>query len=675
MSSQQLSKVALLVLLSAASSPVTAADVPLADFARHPQFISAKLSPHGDYLAATIVLHDQTVLSLMRLSDHKGVNVVPRGDRDVYRFWWVAPDRLMYALAERGSPLDMPSATGELFGVNADGSGDGTLYSWRGVPQDSGRVRQVSPHRAIASMLDPMPDDPKFALIETMPLNGAGRGIYMTTASSGVYPEVDRIDVRTGATTKVVTSPMRNASFLTDHDHVVRFAYGYDIDFVYRVWYRAGDDQPWELVFDGKRDGQEVAPVAFDRAQDAVYFECPGAHGVGGFCIWDLKTRKLSTLWSGTEAGLDPENAYEETFDGRDILAIRSLPGRPATTIVDRNAPEAKVLADLLNQFQGEDVYFTSHSQDGRKALFKVESDVDPGRFYLYDADAKKATFLFARRPWIDPAKMAPKDPIALKARDGLPLHGYLTRPVGEKDGKDLPLVVFVHGGPFGIRDRWDFDPYVQVLASRGYAVLQVNFRGSGGYGDAFEHAGYRQWGGTMQDDVTDATIWAVTQGIADPKRLCIFGGSYGGYAALEGVVREPDLYRCAIGYAGVYDLKKMYSTGDVPESDFGTNYLKQTIGTDAADLWKRSPIAHVDRIKAKVMLIVGGQDWRVAPEQGIAMREALDKAHVANEWLYRRTEGHGFYTEPDVEDLFAKVLAFLDANIGAAAGGSAAPH
>jgi dipeptidyl aminopeptidase/acylaminoacyl peptidase len=310
-------------------------------------------------------------------------------------------------------------------------------------------------------------------------------------------------------------------------------------------------------------------------------------------------------------------------------------------------------------------VKFASRTHDGRKVVVLIESDANPGEFYLYDAGDRKLTFLLARRPWIKSGEMAPMEPIALKARDGLSLHGYLTRPPGKSEATNLPLVVFVHGGPYFVRDHWQYDPYVQSIASRGFAVLQVNFRGSGDYGADFLRAGFRQWGGTMQDDVTDATKWAVAEGIADPKRICIYGASYGGYAALRGATKEPDLYRCAIGYVGVYDLRLMYTRGDIPQSTFGDNYLKMVLGEDEAMLWDRSPLAHVDRLKAKVMVIVGGEDTRVPPIQGERLHEALDKAHVAHEWLYQRTEGHGFYDEGNRTDLLTKIAAFLDASIG----------
>jgi dipeptidyl aminopeptidase/acylaminoacyl peptidase len=198
--------------------------------------------------------------------------------------------------------------------------------------------------------------------------------------------------------------------------------------------------------------------------------------------------------------------------------------------------------------------------------------------------------------------------------------------------------------------------------------VLQVNFRGSGGYGDAFMRAGFREWGAKMQDDVTDATRWAITEGIADPSRICIYGASYGGYAALRGATKEPDLYRCAIGYVGVYDLRLMYSRGDIPQSTYGDNYLKMVLGEDESVLWDRSPVAHVDQLKANVMLIVGGEDRRVPPIQGERLHDALNKAHVAHEWLYQRTEGHGFYDEGNLNNMLASVMQFLDRNIGESA-------
>ena len=630
------------VLLTAWANTANAA-VPLADFARHAQFHDIKISPQGDYLAASAVVEGKAVLSLIRLADMKGVNLRPREGDEVVEFWWVAPHRVFYGVSEKTAGLEQPSATGELYAVNADGSGKKLMIGYR-----------ANGAWINADVIRPLYTADNKVLISKSHWNGSRDGAYPVAAS---------MDVDSGALVERATAPIRNASFVADNHGQIRFASAYATDQKLRVYYRAKDGADWELLVDESRKDAAVTPLGFDRDDHNVYFDCGGTHGVGGLCLWNVATRKLSTLWSGAESGV---RGLVLTFDGHDVVAIRAMPGRVATTLIDKNAPEAKLLVGLMQQFPGADVQLTSSTPDGSKVVFLVSGGSDPGQFFLYDSASRKASFLFARRPWIKPEQMAAVEPISLKSRDGLALHGYLTRPSGQEDAKNLPTVVFVHGGPYGIRDHWEFDPHVQMLASRGYAVLQVNYRGSGGYGEAFEHAGFREWGGKMQDDVTDATRWAIAQGVADPKRICIFGASYGGYAALEGAVKEPELYRCAIGYVGVYDLRLMYTRGDIPQSTYGDNYLKRVLGEDESVLWDRSPIAHLDRLKAKIMLIVGGADKRVPPVQGESLRSALNKAHIEHEWIYQRTEGHGFYDEKSAQDMFGKVVAFLDRNLGA---------
>jgi dipeptidyl aminopeptidase/acylaminoacyl peptidase len=310
----------------------------------------------------------------------------------------------------------------------------------------------------------------------------------------------------------------------------------------------------------------------------------------------------------------------------------------------------------------------TSTTWDGSKAVVYVYSDTDPGQYYLYDAKTQKVEFMFANRPDIKPEQMAVMKPITFKARDGLTIHGYLTLPKG--GDKNLPLIIHPHGGPFGIRDEWGFDPEVQYLAYHGYAVLQVEYRGSGGYGNAFMEAGYRQWGGAMQDDLTDATHWAVDQGVADPKRICIYGASYGGYAAIEGVEKEPDLYKCAVGYAGVYDLVKMHHEAGYIHGQILEPFMDRTVGTDEDVMRANSPYLHVDKIKADLFLAHGGADHTVVPAHAEELRDALDKIHKPYEWVYYPNEGHGFYALDHQVDVYTKMLAFFDKEIGPGATG-----
>lgn len=654
---------AIAALFALANLAQAAEPVPLANFAKHMQFKDVKISPDGTYLAATSIIEGKTVLTFVNLADNTGITIRPRNDDEVYKFWWVSTQRVVYSVAQNATILEQPELTGELFAVNRDGSGTDTLFGYRASDSASGstgsHIQKKEKEYASGWMLDDLRDDDDEALITVQRWNwshGGGSG------GEGLHSEARRINVKTGINRAIAKSPLVNGEFITDHKGEVRFTYGFDNQQYAKVYYRKDNKAEWELIVDEKDQAQASWPIAFNRSGEGVYFRCAGKNNRGGLCLWDVATRSFKTLWSGSGSAV---TGYEYTFDEQDLFAIRSMPGRVAVTLLDKKAPEATVLAELMGAFPGSDVSFVNASKDGKKVVLQVQGDRDPGSFYLYDADAKKVSFLLARADWIKPETMAAMEPFELKARDGLPLHGYLTRPPGQEEAKNLPMVVLVHGGPYGVRDSWEYNPRIQVLASRGYAVLQVNFRGSGGYGGAFQDAGWGEWGAKMQDDVTDATRWAITQGVADPKRICIFGSSYGGYAALQGTVREPDLYKCAIGSVGVYDLALMKTRGDIPQSFSGENYLDRALGKDDKVIAQRSPINNLDKIKAKVMLIVGGQDKRVPPVQGESLHNAMAKRGIEHEWLYQRTEGHGFYDEANAEDMYAKMIAFLDRNIG----------
>lgn len=639
------------------------AEVPLADFARHIQYYDVKISPDGEYIAADAVIANRRSLAIIRLSDMKATRITPRLD-EIVDFTWVGKQRLMYRVGELVGGLEKPVSNGELYFVDADGGGNDILFGYRAGKDTTGtHIKSVTAERASGYLIDELRDDDKNILIYVRE--------WKSTAEP-TPPAVYKLDVRDGSKKRLFVSPIRSSSgFLADHAGNVNFAYGVDANNRWQVMYRGKDDDNWVTVFDGTNTPGEPTPLAYDRDDKTVYWSCEPEGKIGGLCSWTAEDRTLKPVWTAKDVEMD---SILMDFDDTTVVGVRAYPGRSAVGVINKKTAMIETLPMLMQQFPGETVEITSVTRDGKRAIVSVHSDVNPGEFFLYDRDNKKLAAILKRADKIDPDQMAPMEPIKLKSRDGLDLNGYLTRPLGQEQGKNLPLVVYVHGGPFDVRDYWAYDPTVQMLASRGYAVLQVNFRGSGGYGHAFEVAGYKQWGGTMQDDVTDATKWAIEQGIADPKRICIYGTSYGGYAALMGTVREPDLYRCAIGDAGVYDLRLMLTRGDVQESSYGENYLEQTVGTDTALLAARSPITQLEKIKANLMLIVGGQDKRVPPVHGESVHNALEKRGVKHEWLYQRTEAHGFYDEKNVEDMYMRMLAFLEANIGGKAAAPASP-
>jgi dipeptidyl aminopeptidase/acylaminoacyl peptidase len=334
--------------------------------------------------------------------------------------------------------------------------------------------------------------------------------------------------------------------------------------------------------------------------------------------------------------------------------------------------PDAQLIAELHGAFPGKEVSVFDSSRDRNFLILIVESDREPGTFYLLDRAAKKATIIARRYPWLPAEKQGPQKPFTMKARDGLALNGLLTLPPGSS-GKNLPLVVLPHGGPHGMLDGWGFDPELQILAQHGYAVLQVNYRGSGGYGWQFEEKGYRQWGRKMQDDVTDATKWAIAEGVADPNRICIYGASYGGYAALMGPIREPGLYRCAAGLSGVFDLSKMYKWGSIRRSDLGMRYLKRVLGEDQAELAANSPAKLADKLGVPVLLAHGYLDARVDVKHAQLMARELGKRKHPVEYQEYSATGHALRLRRHQLDFYTRLLRFLDANIGKGAATTAA--
>lgn len=643
--------VAAIVFLCAATSH--AQSVSFVDLARHTEYRQVKISPDGEFLAATAVINGKTALALIHISDKKGTVVRPRDGDEVIDFWWSSSRRVIYTVGTRVGGFDQPFASGELFGVNADGGSPQLLYGFRQQNEGAGSLVQhhVS-NNGTAEFIASIPTDPNYVLVSISSWDAAGR--------EGALPIAYKMDARNGTLSKIISAPGRNMAFIADHRGHIRFVYGEDVHGDINVFQHPPDGGGWQPM--AKPSADRSIPLGFTADDSQAYFRCSPAGGGFGVCTWDPKTQALQAVWSN--AKVEPTGLLVGATDD-EVIGVSFQDGRAGAAFFNGGSADAKALVMLMKQFPGESVSIVSGTADGRLCVVLVDADADPGTYYLFDRDGKKLTLLLTRAPWIHPEQMATKQPIEVAARDGLKLDGYLSYPPGHEDGKHLPLVVFVHGGPYGVRDEWNFDPYVQMMATRGYAVLQVNFRGSGGRGPAFMKAGWGEWGGKMQDDVTDATHWAIDQGIADPRRICIFGGSYGGYAALEGAVKEPDLYQCAIGYVGVYDLNLMYARGDIPQSTFGDNYLQRVLGNDTRVLASRSPINQLGQLKAKVMLVVGGEDRRVPSIQGSNLHMALGKRGIAHAWLDRPDEMHGFYKEANLADLYARVTQFIGSSIG----------
>jgi dipeptidyl aminopeptidase/acylaminoacyl peptidase len=642
----------------AGSASGGSSQLPIADFIKRDAFGTMKISPTGEYLAATVPLSDRTSLVIFRRSDNKlaemtgHVTLSPK--THIADFNWVNDKRIIFSIAEKEGDLVTPSPTGELFGVNADGSGQGMAL----VGMRSGGSTLLAGNdskEVFASLIDSLRHDDANVLI--------------SLASQSPFTEAALMNVVSGSKRTVAKAPVRNAQFLDDPGGTVRFAWGANDDTRVKTYYRADANSDWELINDESKTEIQVELVGFSADGKTAYLQSEETSGPDGIYSFDTATRKRELVYR--DDNTSPAGFLRSPEDGSVYAAVFD-DGKPRVQYLDPENRYAKQLRNIQASLKDVMVVPASYSKDGSLSLYMAYSERVPGDYYLFDRAANKLTYTASKAAWFKPEMLSEMRPVDFKARDGLPIEAFLTIPRGS-DGRNLPLVVNPHGGPFGPYDQWGYDFEVQLLASRGYAVLQVNYRGSGNYGRAFTHAGYKQWGGTMQDDLTDATKWAIEQGIANPNRICIYGASYGGYAALEGVAKEPNLYRCAIGYVGVYDMPTMYHRGDIQERKSGENFLKEALGEE--NLEAISPTHLANRIVVPVMMVAGAEDVRAPAKHTELMRDALQRAGKQVDAKIYPGEGHGFYTEADKLDLYTRMLAFLDRNIGAGAGGAPADH
>lgn len=632
-------------LLSAAQA---AKPYDIEDFIRKQKFEDIKISPTGEYYAASVRVERKTALAILRRSDNKVMaSMSIPGDRThVDDFWWVNADRVLLSTAEKIGALEAPQPTGELYAVNVDGGKGGILVgqSFRGEGPGT-RIQPRKVEHVAAFLVDDLPGNDKDVIISVSPF------------TADPFTRIEKMDVYTGRRMPITQAPVRNAEFFTDNAGKVRFASGEDIDLSKRLYYREPDGNEWKLVSDTGQSGIAQYPLGFSADDKTVYLQIEQEQGPDAIVAWDIAADKKTEVFR--DDNTDPTPIYVE---GK-LYGVRLMDGLPRTHFFDPQSAVAKLYRKLEKAFDGQRVEITSMTADGKTALVLVNGDRNPGDFFIFDSTNNKADRLLGRKEWLDPRQVAEVKPVSFKSRDGLDIHGYLTVPVGG-EAKNAPLVVYIHGGPFGIYDAWGFDQDTQILAAHGYAVLQVNFRGSGNHGRAFYLAGKRQWGGKMQDDITDATRWAIQQGIADPKRICLYGASYGGYASLMGVAKEPDLYRCAAGYVGVYDLPTMHADGDIRDRASGRTYLNEWVGPKE-DIASVSPTRLASRIKVPVFLAAGGEDERAPIQHTEMMEKALRNAGVPVEAVYYPTEGHGFYKLENEREFYFKLLSFFQKHLG----------
>jgi dienelactone hydrolase len=648
MMQHRLKTFAALALLGSATA---LAAPPLEQMVRLPEFTGSSLSPDGSRLAVATPVEDRTCLTVLDISDPASTPKVlhqscPPGGESVFArgLVWANNERILFETSRQLGNLAQPVLTGRIFAINADGTrGDQILG-----PRPGAQVFSW------VDIIDLLPDEPDIILVASYTYTGAAMPDRLNA-------RVERVNIYSGRSQVVLDSPLSRGSVLTDSDGKIRFVTGAAVDGEQHFAWRRSEDSPW-IEFKSPFEA-DISPLRFVEGEDAIIVS---SRQQGELGLWriDLEKGERTPLVLN-----DRSDVRQVLFDRKRerVIGARFEPDFPVIKFIDEEHPDAVLWRRVMASFPGSLVNIGGFTRDGSRAIVSVISDRSPGAWYLLDTASMELRFLKSPMSWIDPAQLSPREPFRLRARDGMELTGYLTLPPDGRE-ENLPAVVVVHGGPHGPYDSWSFDMEAQLLASRGYAVLQLNYRGSGGYGQQFERAGYMKWGTTMQDDVTDATWWLINEGIAARDRVCIYGGSYGGYAVLAGLTREPELYACGFAYVGVYDLDMMFRYGDIPQRPEGRAYLVRVHGDRRAnsdDIAARSPVNHVARIKTPLYVAHGQLDERVPIAQYRALVRALEAANIPHETLVFRNEGHGVSDPENRVKYYSELLRFLAEHTG----------
>ena len=624
-------------------SPVSAlagGPVSVEVYGKLPAIESPRLSPDGETMAFLSSIKGRRCLVIHRLGTggaDAGRAVCP-GSYEVRSFAWKNPDRLIVEVYTQGqSHGDELRTQSKLVALDLNGRNAVPL-----VEPTAERAVDFGQDRVI----DMLSEDPGHILVAA----------YRPGSDS---PDVVKVAVETGRRRTVVSGENRIANWKTDANGLVRLGVAVD-DGMVKVYYRDDADQPFRLIRQvPAADASKFAVLAIGRDPGTLWVASTERTGYRAVYRYDVATDRLMEAYASV-----PNADIDSLVVDRGVpLGYGYTIDEPVLVYTDPSfRQDAEQVAAALPQYRTSVV---DSAVDGRRLLVLAAGGNRPGAYFILTRTKNTASLepLGGIRPDIPEAALAPVTPVAYQARDGLTIHGYLTLPPGRTmaDKRPIPFVVLPHGGP-STRDILGFDYLAQMIASRGYGVLQPNYRGSRGYGGDFEKAGFAQWGLKMQDDVTDGTQWLIDRKLADPRRICIVGWSYGGYTALMGAIKTPNLYRCAASMAGVTDLRRRLDRAN--QSRFADLNLPR-FDSDPAIIDANSPVLHADRIQIPVFLAHGRRDFTVSVADSEAMEDALRRLGKPVEALYFDDDDHYLFREEDRVAFLKALDGFLSANLG----------
>jgi len=649
---------------TAPAKAVAVALPPIEAFFNNPVLAGAKLSPSARYLAAVSGAADRRdALIVIDLQAKSAKLVAGYNNVDILEFEWVNDGRLVFNVTDhRLAPGNDFLAAG-LFAVDRDGSHLRQLAERRGdsVETVSRIGRKILPWNTYM-MNERGAQDSEFIYVESHD--------YDDNSYELKTVNLLKLNTLTGAV-QTVQRPARVKGWMLDHKGEPRLATAVE-NGVTTIWYRDPANSGWRVLstfstYQGGKDAFD--PLGFG-SDGTLYVTAKGGADTTSVYTVDPATGKRSAEPVVLTPGYDFAGSLIRSGDK--LLGIRVRTDAAGTIWLD--PAMAKVQQQLDSVLPGTINLMSFPSGNHAEwALVQSYSDVKPPFYTLYNIKTGELDPVGQAYPGIDPARMGRQDPVRYTARDGMEIPALLTLPAN--GAKNAPLVVLVHGGPYVHGNNWGWDRDTQFLASRGYAVLEPDFRGSTGYGDKHFRAGWKQWGLKMQDDIADGARWAIAQGIADPHRICIAGASYGGYATLMGLVNDPDLYKCGVSWVGVTDINLLYDghwsfTSDMTEQwkQYGMPDMVGDQVKDAEQLKATSPIQQAARIKAPLLLAYGGVDRRVPMYHGRKFMEAIKPTNSQVEWIAYQDEGHGWLLPANQVDFWSRVEKFLDKNIGSGA-------
>ncbi len=649
---------------SAATKPVK--PPPIEEYAQYPKYARPLLSPNGQHLAVLVPINERMNVAVLDLATRQ-TKVLTSMDRyDASRLRWVGNDHLVFSMGRLNTPSGSDENDGGgLFMVSRDGSES------RGL---SPTIREIINRNASSFWY---PRTQVLASVE-----GSDREVYVsehrrTKDAADVY----RLDVTTGRRTLVtVDRPANVTQYILDLNNVPRVAVTRDYwgSDARKIWYRDSESSTWRELLNDRTgslyaDGgnARITPVAFDEDNKNLLVLSNQGQDTQALFRFDVTQGKLGdSVASHPRFDMGPVMREAKT---RRVIGVALDAEQPMVAWFDESMARLQATIDraLPNRFNN------IIGQGDRRMVVSMD-DVSSPQYLLLDVKTRQLELLLDAMPWIKPGHFVPMRPFLLKTRDGLEIPSYYFLPLGHKPGDKLPTVLHIHGGPTAKADTWGPGwnggfgvAEAQLLASRGYAVVLPNFRGTPGLGTKVYVSGRHSVGRKMSEDHEDAAKWAVDQGFADPKRLCITGASYGGYATLQALVKTPNLFQCGIAGLPVsnMELQLVSTAGDTYTSEVAQRFWRQfLLGEDVQPGISRkvSPVHHAEQIKAPLMFYAGAADVRTPIEQTNGMVSALKRAGQNPEVMIKTEEGHGYGVLKHRVELWEMMLAFLDKHIGA---------